>query len=183
MAACRGGRDPGSRNAFCATYAAHAQGVYGAAYGVVRDAHLAEDIAQDVFLVHWQRPGAYDAGRGELGHYLRLMARSRALDARRRAASAGRARGRLEAEVERPASAEDAVVSVAERAAIASAVRAAVSGLPERQREAIALAYWRGMTADEIARRCGAPLGTVKSRIRLGLARLAADELTASAAG
>jgi RNA polymerase sigma-70 factor (ECF subfamily) len=55
-------------------------------------------------------------------------------------------------------------------------VRGALRALPESQREALVLAYWGGLTADEIARRAGVPLGTAKSRIRLGLARLR-DEL------
>jgi RNA polymerase sigma-70 factor (ECF subfamily) len=58
---------------------------------------------------------------------------------------------------------------------VAPSVRAAVRNLPDCQREAIALAYWGGMTCTEVAEHCGIPLGTAKSRMRLGLARLARD--------
>ncbi len=61
---------------------------------------------------------------------------------------------------------------MAERESERRAVRAALAELPANQREALVLAYWGGLTADEIARRAGVPLGTAKSRIRLGLAKL-----------
>jgi RNA polymerase sigma-70 factor (ECF subfamily) len=62
-----------------------------------------------------------------------------------------------------------------ERAEARTAVRDALRGLPDAQREALVLAYWGGLTADEIAQRVHVPLGTAKSRIRLGLARLRSE--------
>jgi RNA polymerase sigma-70 factor (ECF subfamily) len=117
----------------------------------------------------WRRPEAFNPRRGELGSYLRLMARSRALDLWREAQAAGRASDRMKLVVaddpERP---EDVI----ERTSARGAVRDALRRLPDAQREALVLAYWGGLTADEIARRSAVPLGTAKSRIRLGLARL-----------
>ena len=80
---------------FARVYDEHSPAVYRAAYGFVRDATLAQDVTQDVFLRLWRRPRTFDAGRGELGSYLRLMARSRALDLWREGQAAGRAGDRL----------------------------------------------------------------------------------------
>ena len=163
---------------FRAAYARHHRAVYAAAFRIVGDVQLAQDVVQDVFLRLWRRPGAYDARRGELGAYLRLMARSRALDLWREGQVRGRAAERAKI-VLVPGEAEDAL-ALAERESESAAVRSALEKLPETQREALVLAYWGGLTADQIARRAQIPLGTAKSRIRLGLARLR-DEFTMAA--
>ena len=136
--------------------------MYGAAFRVLGDAGLAQDAVQDVFLRIWRRPGAFDPSRGELGSYLRMMARSRALDLWREGQVRLRAADKLEPET-----------VCEDRHPVEHAdVRAAVRQLPPAQREALVLAYWGGMTASQIADRAEIPLGTAKSRLRLGLARL-----------
>ncbi len=159
--------------AFARVYDEHSPGVYRAAYGIVRDATLAQDVTQDVFLRLWRRPRSFDERRGELGSYLRLMARSRALDLWREGQAAGRAgdRLRLVTETQEPRLDELPPVAI-ERDQDRAAIREALRELPPVQREAIVLAYWGGLTAAQIARRSGVPLGTAKSRIRLGLSRL-----------
>lgn len=159
--------------AFERAYDEHGRGVYAAAMRILGNPAQAQDVTQDVFLRVWRRPGAFDARRGELGPYLRLMARSRALDVWREGQAAGRASDRLKvvAAGEEPRT-EDAPAASAERDEARALVRAALGKLPRAQREALVLAYWGGMTADEIARRSQVPLGTAKSRIRLGLAKL-----------
>jgi RNA polymerase sigma-70 factor, ECF subfamily len=160
-------------SAFARVYDEHSSGVYRAAYGIVRDATLAQDVTQDVFLRLWRRPRSFDARRGELGSYLRLMARSRALDLWREGQAAGRAGDRLRVVTETQEPRTDDVPPVAiERDHERAEVRDALRELPPVQREAIVLAYWGGLTAAQIARRSGVPLGTAKSRIRLGLSRL-----------
>jgi RNA polymerase sigma-70 factor (ECF subfamily) len=162
--------------AFERAYDQHARGVYRAAYRVLGSASQAQDVVQDVFLKLWRDPGKFDARRGELGSYLRLMARSRALDSWREGQAAGRASDRLKLDValdegrpdERPALA-------AEREGQWRTLRDALRELPAVQREAVVLAYWGGLTADQIAQRSNVPLGTAKSRVRLGLARLRLD--------
>jgi len=160
-------------NAFARVYDEHSPGVYRAAYGIVRDATMAQDVTQDVFLRLWRRPRSFDARRGEIGSYLRLMARSRALDLWREGQAAGRAGDRLrlvtETQERRPADVPPVAV---EREHDRAEVRDALRELPPVQREAIVLAYWGGLTAAQIAQRSGVPLGTAKSRIRLGLSRL-----------
>jgi RNA polymerase sigma-70 factor (ECF subfamily) len=158
---------------FGRVYDEHARSVYGAALRILGDPAQAQDVTQDVFLRLWRNPGKFDAGRGDVGTYLRLMARSRALDVYREGQAAGRARDRLEVVVTHEAPrVDDRPAAAAERGAERGAVREALRQLPAPQREALVLAYWGGLTADEIARRVGVPLGTAKSRIRLGMAKL-----------
>jgi len=154
-------------------YAEHSRGVYAAAYRILGNATQAQDVAQDVFLRLWRRPDRFDARRGELGGYLRLMARSRALDLWREGQASGRATDRLKLVVERdPGRSDERPQAAAEHSSERRIVIDAVGRLPEPQREALVLAYWGGMTADQIARRSNVPLGTAKSRIRLGLTKL-----------
>jgi RNA polymerase sigma-70 factor, ECF subfamily len=163
--------------AFEDLYRRHWRGVFGAAYRVLGRVAEADDVAQEVFTRHWREPRRFDARRGELGSYLRLMARSRALDLWRREHAAQRARDRLASlAVPDDVPPEERPDAAAARHALRQPVGAAMGRLPERQREALLLAYWGGMTADEIARRSGVPLGTAKSRIRMGLDRLRDDD-------
>ncbi|MEA2391196.1 MAG: hypothetical protein QOK31_1305 [Solirubrobacteraceae bacterium] len=154
-------------------YEEHSRGVYAASYRICGNAAQAQDVVQDVFLRLWRSPGSFDAARGGLGSYLRLMARSRAVDLYREGQAAGRAGERLEVLAAREEGRVDyEPARAAELRAGDAQVRAALRSLPEAQREAVVLAYWGGLTANEIARRSSVPLGTVKSRIRLGLTRL-----------
>ena len=162
---------------FGRVYDEHSRSVYTAAYRVLGNAPQAQDVVQDVFLRLWRRPRTFDAGRGELGPYLRMMARSRALDLWREGQAAGRASDRLKQTVAQEAPRDEGGPSAqAVRDEQGATVRAAVRRLPDAQREAVVLAYWGGLTADEIARRIEVPLGTAKSRIRLGLEKLRADD-------
>ena len=163
-------RDP---QTFRAIYDEHRRGVHAAALRILGDPAQAQDVTQDVFLKLWRSPEKFDARRGSLGPYLKLMGRSRALDLWREGQAAGRASDRLKVVVGQAGEhVEDVPVFAAERDESRDAVRTALRRLPSAQREALVLAYWGGMTAGEIARRSDVPLGTAKSRIRLGLARL-----------
>jgi RNA polymerase sigma-70 factor (ECF subfamily) len=157
-------------------YTDHHRRVYAVAQRVLGDAAQAQDVTQDVFLRLWRHPERFDPARGEIGPYLRLMARSRAIDLLREGQAAGRAGDRLRViagrEDGRP---DEAPVEATLRGADREEVTAAVGELPEAQREAVLLAYWGGLTADEIARRSAVPLGTAKSRLRLALGKLRTD--------
>src|SRR2546423_1761038 len=87
----------GEADVFARAYDDHVGAVYSAAFAVLRDTARAQDITHDVFLSLWRDPGRFDASRSELAAYLRLRARSQALDAWRRRQSAARARDRLQA--------------------------------------------------------------------------------------
>jgi len=123
---------------FAELYRRHRAGVYAAAYRISGRAEDAEDVTQDVFVRLWRRPGSFDAGRGDLGSYLRLMARSRALDLWRTGQAGARARGRLELLA---GSAEDSgearPAEMAELHEERAVVRAALMTLPFEQREAL----------------------------------------------
>jgi RNA polymerase sigma-70 factor, ECF subfamily len=170
-------RDP---EVFQAAYATHERRVYANAYRILHDPARAEDAVQDVFLRLWLHPDRFDERRGELGSYLALMARSRALDLARSESAAARASDRLATAVEAdPPQAERPDERVEERER-SSALRAAVARLPQRQREAVALAFWGDLPAREIAARTNVPLGTARSRLRLGVEKLERAALEAA---
>src|SRR4051794_35262425 len=128
---------------FARAFEQHERAVYGAALRILNNPAQAHDVVQDVFLRVWRRPESFDARRGELGSYLRMMARSRALDLWREGQAAGRASDRLQLVVDgaaRPV--EESPAEVAERGSTREAVIEALGQLPEPQREALVLAYW-----------------------------------------
>ena len=152
---------------------------YSIALRITADASLAEDVVQDAFLGAWRNAARYVEGRGSVKTWLLSIVHHRAIDAVRRR----RPTSELpEAEAPPPPALTlpDVWKEVAgnlDREAIA----AALATLSDVQREAIELAYFGGLTQIEIADRTGAPLGTVKSRVRLGLLAMRA-ELTGEAA-
>jgi RNA polymerase sigma-70 factor (ECF subfamily) len=155
--------------AFSRAYVQHARAVHKVAMAVLNDHARAQDVVQDVFLRLWRRPESFDARRGSLGPFLRVMARSRALDVRREMQAGHRVSDRLRVATERLDVQTDAGHSPERHD-----VRMALRGLPRGQREALVLTYWGGMTAEELARHADVPLGTAKSRVRLGVIRLRA---------
>ena len=144
--------------------------VYRTALGVLGNAAQAQDVVQDVFMRLWRQPESFDSGRGSLANYLRLMARSRAVDMWREGQVAGRARDRLRVLV--AGSRDEGPPVAAELRGDRTIVLRALARIPDVQRQAIVMAYWGGLTAEEIAEDSGVPVGTIKSRIRLGLMKL-----------
>jgi RNA polymerase sigma-70 factor (ECF subfamily) len=140
---------------------------YSIAYRITNDATLAEDVVQDAFLGAWRNAARYIEGRGSVKTWLLSIVHHRAIDAVRRR----RPTSELP-DLELPPPAAFRLPDVwAEVASIldAETVQAALGALSDVQREAIELAYFGGMTQQEIADRTSTPLGTVKSRMRLGL--------------
>jgi RNA polymerase sigma factor (sigma-70 family) len=143
---------------------------YSIALRITSDASLAEDVVQDAFLGVWRNASRYVEGRGSVKTWLLSIVHHRAVDAvRRRRPTTG-----LPEREDTPPPAltlPDIWTEVAaglDREEIAGAM----ATLSDVQREAIELAYWGGLTQQEIAARTGTPLGTVKSRVRLGLLAL-----------
>ena len=129
----------------------------------------AEEVVQEVFLAVWRGAASYQATRSSVRTWLLSITHHRAVDAvRRRAARVQQTP--LDMQVRDPEVAD--VWSEVARALDAEQVRKALQELPAEQRESIDLAYFHGLTYPEIAARMDVPLGTVKSRLRLGLARL-----------
>jgi RNA polymerase sigma factor (sigma-70 family) len=143
--------------------------VYGLAARVIGDRRAAEDVSQDVFLYVWEHPQTFEPERGRMRTFLGTLAHRRAVDYVRRE-EARRRRG------ERDAAMQVSVPDVDEMAmalVAAERVRAEVERLPVEQREAIELAYFGGRTYRQVADELGIPEGTAKSRLRLGLRRIA----------
>jgi RNA polymerase sigma-70 factor (ECF subfamily) len=165
---------------FNTLYHEHARAVYASALSVLRDPGRAEDVTQEVFLKLWRNPKRFDPSRGSLGPYLRLMARSRALDVWRSERSGERAVERagilaghdVAPDHERPDSA-------AEQDSERSRMIAALRRLPAAQAEAVFLRYFGDLGAAEIAQRAGVPVGTAKGRIRIGLEKLRTETAAA----
>jgi RNA polymerase sigma-70 factor (ECF subfamily) len=143
---------------------------YSIALRITSDGALAEDVVQDAFLGVWRNASRYVDGRGSVKTWLLSIVHHRAVDAVRRR----RPTTELPEREDVPPPALQLpdiwheVAAGLDRAEIA----VAMATLPDVQREAIELAYWAGLTQPEIAERTGAPLGTVKSRVRLGLLAL-----------
>lgn len=164
------GRD---EHAFELLYSRYADLVYSVALRVLADPALALDVSQEVFLRVWRAPASYDISRGRFANWLVSVARNRAVDEVRM-----RGRRRLR-EVGTSAIADDPPDGHAEDPAHSAlietdrtAVRRALQSLPEEQRIALELAYFGGLTQQEIARLLGQPLGTVKTRTRLAMKKL-----------
>jgi RNA polymerase sigma-70 factor (ECF subfamily) len=140
---------------------------YSIAYRITNDAAAAEDVVQDAFLGAWRNAGRYVEGRGSVKTWLLSIVHHRAIDAvRRRRPVAGLPERE---DVPPPALRLPDVWGEVSATLDAESVRAALAALSDAQREAIELAYFGGLTQVEIAERTSTPLGTVKSRMRLGL--------------
>ena len=149
----------------------HRPAMLKAADGILRDPGAAEDVVQDVLLQVWRRPEAYDPARAPLRSYLVTMSRSRALDRWRARASNAAAVVRAEREARVHATAEESAADQVLRRDRAGRLLRALEDLPPCQRQALLLAYGRGLSAPEVATVAGIPVGTAKSRMRLGLRR------------
>lgn len=161
----------GDADAFGAFYDRYARLVYPLIIRIVRDAADAADILQDVFWEAWQAAASYDPNRGSPEAWIVTRARTRAIDRIRAIRRRGETfvppidEGLAPARPEPGGDASD-------RAADRAMVEGSLGRLPEPQREVIELAYYGGLTQTEIAERLKQPLGTVKTRMRLGLERL-----------
>jgi RNA polymerase sigma-70 factor (ECF subfamily) len=155
----------GDSPAFAAFYDRHAPRVLGLLRHML-GSEQAEDVLQETFLQVWSRAWQYDPARAPVLAWVSLIARSRALDHLKR----HRREGALGPGQE-PACWQDPC-SLLERLEAGHRLRQALEQLPDNQRSAITLASLGGLTHDEVARTQGLPLGTVKTRIRLGMKRL-----------
>jgi RNA polymerase sigma-70 factor, ECF subfamily len=160
----------GDRDAFATLYDELAPLVYGTALKVVRDAALAEDVAQEVFVELWSTAVRFDAARGSVTTWVTTIARRRAVDRVRREES--QRRRVVDLAARRPDDAPtpaDTVLASME----AHRVQRALLLLPPDQRQVVQLAFLDGDSHSSIATKLSLPLGTVKSRVRGGLQRLA----------
>jgi RNA polymerase sigma-70 factor (ECF subfamily) len=164
----------GDSSGLAALYDGHGRSVYSLALRILANEADAEEVTQDVFAQAWRRAAQYDGTRGTVAAWLLVMARTRAIDRLR--ARRVRPEGRVHDDdgltlQQLPATAPD-VVSELLAVERGQHVRRALEGLPFLQRVAIELAYFEGLSQREIAERLEQPLGTVKTRMRLGLLKL-----------
>jgi RNA polymerase sigma-70 factor (ECF subfamily) len=142
---------------------------YGLAYRILRDESLAEDAVQEAFLGLWRTAAGFVPERAKASTWILTLVHRRAVDLVRR-------EERRRAEPLQPEEAEAIVGGSVEDSALLrlerERVQEALARLPDTQREAIELAYYGGFTQSELAERLGQPLGTIKSRMFSGLARL-----------
>ena len=143
--------------------------LFGVLMRILNSREEAEDVLQEVFLQVWRRAGDFDENRGRPFTWLVTLARSRGIDRLRSLASRERVAmaGANEASEEVSDAATDAI-----RSEQRGVVNDALSQLPEDQKRPLMLAYFDGLTQSEIAMQLGAPLGTVKTRMRSGMMKL-----------
>ncbi len=168
----------GDQAAAAGLYDRHARPVYSLILRIVGDETESEDVLQDVFAQAFRQAARYDASRGPVAAWLLMMARSRSIDRlrARRARPEAQTSDAGHAMDEMPGSVPDAASAMLDEEQ-ARIVQRALRALPLIQRVAIELAYYDGLSHREIAERLEQPLGTVKTRIRLGLLKLR-DALT-----
>lgn len=170
----------GDQAAFGVVYDRYADLVYSTAYRVLRDPGLAEDASQDVFVRIWRRPETFVPVRGRFLSWLLSVSRNRAVDEIR-------ARSRRQRRELPVVDSADDMAAIRDEGASGvdpmhqavlrekrMAVRDALKGLPPEQRRVLELSYFGGYTQQEIAFNLHEPLGTVKTRIRLGMQKLRA---------
>jgi RNA polymerase sigma-70 factor, ECF subfamily len=156
-------------------YRRYSRSVYSLAYRVLSDSAGAEDVVQEVFLKLWRQPESYNPERGSLGPWLLSVTHNRSIDVLRRR------KVRDEYQLPETLEFEDIVVDqgadpsdLASLNESADAIRRALTQIPEAQRKAIEMAFFQGKTHAEISEELGEPLGTAKTRIRLGMRKLRA---------
>lgn len=166
----------GDEAAFARVYESTCRRVFGLALRILRDPSAAEEAALDAYVSVWRHARSYDPRRGDPLTWMLTIARSKAIDRLRARARRGRHRSDLDLETALglheaadPGPGPEAASVQAERCL---RVRQALERLPRRQRDAIERAYFGGLSHSEVARDLGEPLGTVKSRIRVGLRSL-----------
>ncbi len=164
----------GDKAAMGILYEATSAMLYGLVLRIVVDRPTAEDVLGDVYVQAWETADRFDPGRGSPMAWLYTIARSRALDALRRAAR--RHLEQIDEDPERGGPAPGPEVT-GDAAARRREVHRAMDALTSAQREVIELAFFRGYSQSQIADRLGQPLGTVKTRIRTAMQKLRAGLL------
>jgi RNA polymerase sigma-70 factor, ECF subfamily len=147
--------------------------LYGLACKILNDPKEAEDALQDGFVHVWHKASSYDPGRSSPTTWAYMIFRNKAIDRLRSLDRRGRGLERIALEEREHTSRSAGPEEGAESSERRQVVKSALQSIPPDQREAISLAFFSGLTQTEIAERIGAPLGTVKARIRRGMLKLA----------
>jgi RNA polymerase sigma-70 factor (ECF subfamily) len=153
-------------------YDRYARLVFSIGMNILQDEGETEEMTQDVFVSVWRNAGTYRPDRAKVSTWVASIAHHRAIDIVRRRNRNTEMLAKIAAEALRSPQSWDGPATGAERSWERERVRAALAELPEDQRQALLLAYFRGLSHTEIARALDQPLGTVKTRIRLGVQKL-----------
>lgn len=161
----------GDEDALLALHARYASLVYSVAYRIMNDTMAAEEVTQDTFMRLWHKAALYDAGKGSFVTWLLTIARRIAIDTFRQ-----QRRDPLLETLWIDSSTEhwENALSANRDGDLPRLMKVIIQDLPEEQRQVIELAYFYGMTHSQIAEYIALPLGTVKTRIRLGMEKLRA---------
>ena len=159
----------GDREAFASLYDELSSLVYGVVRRVVRDPSISEEVTQEIFVEIWKTASRFDTSKGNVRTWASTIAHRRAVD-RVRSVDADRRRDQADAN-DRPVEREGVDAEVVSNME-STRVRAALNVLSEKQRAAIELAYFDGLSYREVAETLDLPEGTIKSRIRDGMNRL-----------
>ncbi len=162
----------GDRQAFTELFDAHAAAILGVLTLLAGRREEAEELLQETFLQAWGEAGRYRAERATPRGWLLMMARSRAIDRLRASGARGRREETVGRELTGPGTVAPVGTANLEADERGRQVRGALDQLPPEQRQAIELAFYEGLSHREVAERLGQPLGTVKSRILLGMGKL-----------
>jgi len=164
----------GDARAFEVIYERHSAAAFSLAYRMMGTRAGAEDVTQEAFLSMWRSGTRYDRARGSVRTWMLGIVHHRAIDALRRATVHDRRRAGDEG-IEERFEARERTDAEAARREEAGTVRSALASLPPDQVQVLELAYFGGFTHTEIAGILGAPVGTVKGRMRLGLKKMRAQ--------
>lgn len=160
----------GTDEGFSRFYQRFAPGLYSIAFRILGEQKDAEDVLQEAFVQMWRKTDTYDSTRSSLFTWAVMITRNKAIDRIRTRQSRQRTIDAATNELSEPTQNGDATADAAITSSEArQRVRGAMATLPESQRDAIDLAFFGGLTQTQIADKIGAPLGTVKARIRRGM--------------
>jgi RNA polymerase sigma-70 factor, ECF subfamily len=167
----------GDRLSFAEFYDRHATLMFSIACKILHDAGEAEDVLQETFLQIWQKAGSFDPQLGKAVSWVAILVRNKAIDrirALQRRSRLAEAAG-VEQAVQEAGDTANEAIHGREKATL---IQSAIGALPAEQRQAIEMAFFSGLTQNEISEKLREPLGTIKARIRRGLLKLR-DQLEA----
>jgi RNA polymerase sigma-70 factor (ECF subfamily) len=162
----------GDEVAFGALYDRFSPGLYSFILKMVRDEKEAEDILQEGFAYIWRRASTYDPARSSAFTWAVMILRNKAIDRLRVRQRIERTFEKATIEFSHFSEADESSAGEAERRDQGALVRSALQEIPEEQKQAVELAFFTGLTHEQIAEQLGTPLGTIKARIRRGLLKL-----------
>ena len=162
----------GDEQAFAQFYRRCADGLFGLAFKMMNDPGEAEDVLQDAFSYMWRRAATYDPARSSPFTWAVMIVRNKAIDRLRTRQRQARIVEKATVEYLSFADADDASAREPERREQCAHVRAALAEIPGDQTQVVEMAFFAGLTHEQIAQQLDAPLGTIKARIRRGLMRL-----------